>query len=104
MKRLREEWRNIDLKTKIAYLTAIIAFFIGWGLTIAAFFVRPIGIISDTVLWVLGQALVYTASILGVGMYVTGSVRNMKRNITHFLRDEKGMDDFPMEGYEDGIS
>ncbi len=53
---------------------------------------------SDSVLWILGQALVYTASVFGVGMYVTGEVRGMKRNIRRFIREEeKAAAD---EGYE----
>lgn len=88
MKRIKESWADLDIKTKVAYSTAVIAFLLGWVLTIAAFFVVPIGIISDSVLWVLGQSLVYTASVFGVGMYVTGSVRNMKREIGRFMQEE----------------
>ncbi len=84
----RERWADLEIKTKIAYITAILAFLVGWGLTIAGFCMPPVGEITESVLWVLGQALVYTASIFGVGMYVTGSVRNMKRAIGDFMREE----------------
>lgn len=87
MKR-KETWSDLDLKTKIAYITAIVAFIIGWGLTIAGFLVPPLGAVSESVLWILGQALVYAASVFGVGMYVTGSVRGMKETIRHFMRAE----------------
>ena len=89
MKHLRETWSDLEVKTKIAYITAIIAFILGWGLTIAGFIYPPIGAISDSVLWVLGQALVYAASVFGVGMYVTGSVRTMKRDIRRFIETER---------------
>ena len=78
-------WKELDIKTKIAYITAIGAFVIGWGLTIAGFCVPPVGTVTDSVLWVLGQALVYAASVFGVGMYVTGAVNNMKQKVDDFI-------------------
>ena len=90
MESLKEilKWGELDIKTKIAYVTAIIAFTLGWGLTVAGF-VMGAGVVSDSVLWILGQSLVYTASVFGVGMYVTGEVRGMKRNIRRFIREEE---------------
>lgn len=85
---MAENWKDINIKDKIAYISAIGAFIIGWGLTIAGFIVPPIGVVTDSVLWVLGQALVYAASVFGVGMYVTGSVRRMKGDIRQFMREE----------------
>ena len=85
---MAENWKDINIKDKIAYISAIGAFIIGWGLTIAGFIVPPIGVVTDSVLWVLGQALVYAASVFGVGMYVAGSVRRMKGDIRQFIRDE----------------
>ena len=81
-------WSELDVKTKIAYFTAIIAFCIGWGLTISGFILGA-GVISDSVLWVLGQALVYAASVFGVGMYVGNEVMGMKRSIRRFMRQER---------------
>lgn len=79
------KWRGLDIRTKIALISAMAAFVIGWGLTIAGFFAVPIGVISDSVLWVLGQALVYAASIFGVGMYTNKAVKDMKAEINDFL-------------------
>ena len=89
-------WSQLDVKTKIAYITAIIAFVIGWGLTIAGFIIGA-GVISDSVLWVLGQALVYAASVFGVGMYIGNEVIGMKRSIRRFMKQEK-------EYFEDGYT
>lgn len=91
-------WSSLEVRTKIAYITAIAAFVLGWGLTISAFIIGA-GVISDSVLWVLGQALVYTASVFGVGMYVTGAVRNMKREINRFVRHHN---EFPDEEVFEG--
>ena len=52
----KERWAELDLKTRIAYVTATVAFGLGWGLTIASFIVPPLGIVSDSVLWILGQS------------------------------------------------
>lgn len=88
MRKLKTDWKELGIKDKIAYTTAVFAFFFGWGLTIAGFIVGA-GVISDSVLWVLGQALVYAASIFGVGMYVTGAVKNMKEEVEGFLGKEE---------------
>ena len=82
-------WKSLDVKTKIAYSTAIIAFVIGWGLTIAGFIVPPLGVISDSTLWVLGQALVYAASVFGLGMYAVGTVKGMKKEIAEYLTNKE---------------
>lgn len=89
----RKGWKQLDVKTKIAYITAVVAFIIGWGLTIAGFIVGA-GVISETVLWVLGQALVYAASIFGVGMYTTSAVRGMKREIEDFMHNKQETDNY----------
>ena len=86
---MKENWSDLDLKTKIAYVTAIGAFLIGWGLTIAGFCLPIVGEVSESVLWILGQALVYAASVLGIGMYVSNSMRGMKKGISDFMREER---------------
>lgn len=84
----KEKWSDLDLKTRIAYITAIVAFTVGWGLTIAGFVIPPVAEVADSILWILGQGLLYAASVLGIGMYVTGSMRGMKKSIAKFMRDE----------------
>lgn len=88
MSEFKERWSELDLKTRIAYITAIVAFTIGWGLTIAGFCLPPVAVVADSILWILGQALLYAASVLGIGMYVTGSMRGMKHSISQFMREE----------------
>lgn len=85
----REPWSSLEIKTKIAYITAIAAFVIGWGLTIAGFIVPPLGAVTDSVLWILGQALVYAASVFGVGLYVTGAVKGMRGEVREFMHEEQ---------------
>lgn len=88
--------KNIDayekctLKQKVAMLSGIIAFILGWGLTIAGFCIPPIGEIADSVLWVLGQSLIYTGSVLGLTQYFSAeSVKlrhDVDRHIEHMER------------------
>lgn len=85
---IKERWSELDLKTRIAYVTAIIAFCVGWGLTIAGFCLPPVAEVADSILWILGQGLLYAASVLGIGMYVSGSMKGMKNSIRDFMRDE----------------
>ena len=86
-------WKSLDIKTKLAYSTAIVAFLLGWGLTITAFFIGS-GEIHDSVLWVLGQALVYAASVFGIGMYTTNAVKSMQREIEDFMHNKQETDNY----------
>lgn len=81
------KWSSLKVQTRIAYITALAAFVLGWGLTVAGFIIGA-GIISDSVLWVLGQSLVYCASVFGVGLYVGSEVKNMKQSIKSFMTAE----------------
>ena len=83
---MEKKWKDLDIKNRIAYLTALAAFVAGWGLTIAGFIVPPVGVVADSVLWILGQALVYAASVFGVGMYVGGEVKHLKGEIKRFMK------------------
>lgn len=88
-----ETWSAMDIKQKFAIVTAVVAFLVGWGLTIAGFIIDPTGQVHDSVLWILGQALVYTASVLGIGMYFNNQMAKFradtKRYIDEEIREEK---------------
>lgn len=79
------KWSELDIKEKAAIVTAVAAFVVGWGLTIAGFIVPPLGEIADSILWVLGQALIYAASVFGITSYFTSESRRLKRDITEFV-------------------
>lgn len=78
-------WCSLDIKEKAAIITAIAAFVVGWGLTIAGFIVPPLGEIADSILWVLGQALIYAASVFGITSYFTSETRRLKHDIREFV-------------------
>lgn len=80
-----ETWKTIDIKTKFAIGTAVIAFIAGWGLTIAGFIIPPEGEVADSVLWILGQALIYTASVLGIGMYFNNQMVKFRTDTRNYI-------------------
>lgn len=78
-----------DTKQRTAYLTAIIAFVCGWGLTIAGFIVPPRGEVSGSVLAVLGEAMVYAASVFGVTLYFSNEMMKFKRDTRKYLKEKE---------------
>lgn len=91
--------KKMDIKQKTAYLTAIIAFVAGWGLTIAGFCVPPTGEVSGSVLAVLGEAMVYAASVFGVTMYFGHEMAKFrmdtKRYIDNIESEKQGENEDP---------
>lgn len=83
----------MNIKQRIAYWTAIIAFICGWGLTIAGFIVPPTGDVSGSVLAVLGEAMVYTASVLGITLYFSNEMLKFKRDTRKYLNDRENETD-----------
>ena len=83
--------KNIDaydkctLKQKVAMLSGIVAFILGWGLTIAGFCIPPIGEIADSVLWVLGQSLIYTGSVLGLTQYFSAESVKLRHDVDRHM-------------------
>jgi len=90
----RESYKELDFKNKLAVITCILAFGLGWSLTIVGFIVPPLGEVSDSVLWILGQSLLYTSAVLGVGMYTQSLIKNGINGIRRDLRlKEEDSDD-----------
>ena len=85
--------KKMDTKQRIAYWTAIIAFVCGWGLTIAGFIVPPKGEVSGSVLAVLGEAMIYTASVLGITLYFSNEILKFKRDARKYLNDRENETD-----------
>lgn len=81
-------------KDRAAYITAIASFLIGWGLTIAGFCVPPVGEVSNSVLAILGEALIYAASAFGIALYFNNQMAKFKADTRRYLRNrELGIDE-----------
>ena len=90
---------KMDTKQKTAFITAIIAFVAGWGLTIAGFCVPPTGEVSGSVLAVLGEAMVYAASVFGVSMYFGHEMAKFRHDTRQYIdkieREREGQAEEP---------
>ena len=80
---------KMTMKEKIAYGTCIAAFIFGWGLTIAGFIVPPLGVVTDSVLWVLGQALLYCGAVVGISSHYGSEVRNFEKKVTDYMKQQE---------------
>ena len=55
-----------DNKIEIQLVVAVLLILFGCVLVVMAFGVAPLGIIDNSVLWVLGQILVFSGTLLGI--------------------------------------
>lgn len=70
-----------EFKNQIGAVTALLAFLFGFGLTIAGFCVPPIGVVHDSVLWILGQCLIYAGTVLGISTHYETKVIEFEKKI-----------------------
>ena len=75
-----------NTKDTVAVMSAVSMLAFGALLCIVGFFVNPIGIIDNSVLWVLGQCLMYAGGIFGISMYVKKEVQDELR---HRFKDKE---------------
>jgi len=102
MKTKNDNPRN-DVRQSAATSTAIIVLFVGLGLTIAGFIVEPTGQIHDTVLWVLGQTLIYAASVFGVAQYFNSRLRGFENEARKYIDElDRKRADVMVSWEEDG--
>ena len=88
-RKIEMEKNNCTLKEKIMTMTAVGAFILGWALTIAGFIVPPLGEVADSVLWVLGQSLLYCSGIFGVATYFKSETVQMKRDMQRYFNEKE---------------
>lgn len=74
-----------DTKQKAAFITAIVSFCIGWGLTIWGFILPPKGDVTNSTLAILGEAMVYTASVLGVTLYFQNQMAKFRHDSRQYI-------------------
>lgn len=89
--KIEKHWSELGIKARVAIVLAIMSFFIGWLLTYMSFIVPPLGKIEEEVLWALGQALLFTGSVLGLTSYVSLEVKKIRKDLFEFIeRNDKG--------------
>ena len=82
-----------NYQSKAAHVTAVIAFVVGWGLTIAGFCVPPVGEVSNSILAVLGEAMIYAASVFGVTLYFKNQLRMFKEDTRAYIERKNRTDE-----------
>lgn len=109
MKNNKAKWIDLGIKEKLAIGSACVAFALGWIITGLAAFV-PLLISEQGVLWILGQSLVYTASVFGVSMYFKSETIQLRHDIDKHLEHvermrlrEKMIDKIPPADYYDKL-
>lgn len=80
-------------KSTIAVISACVMLVFGILLTTIGFFVNPLGEVSDSVLWILGQALIYAGSIFGIATYTKGVIKQQVDDLEQRYRGKKGAND-----------
>ena len=55
----------------------------GFGLGVAGFCVEPLGEVSDSVMWIFSQCLLYAGSIFGVTTYAETLIDNRLQRLSH---------------------
>lgn len=86
---MKTKWTDLNIKEKLAIISACLAFICGWTLTGIAAFV-PLLLSEQSILFILGQAMTYSAAVFGVSMYFNAEARQMKSDITkHIERMER---------------
>ncbi len=70
-----------ERKESLQVWSAVGMLIAGAALVIAGFIVPPAGEVSDSVLWFFGECLIYAGSIFGIGIYVTGKIHNIRREL-----------------------
>ena len=85
---MKQNWSELDIKNKLAIGSACLAFIAGWTLTGIAAFV-PILLSEQGVLWILGQSLVYAASVFGVSLYFKAETVQMKNDMQRYFNKKE---------------
>lgn len=83
-------FKDLNIKEKLAIISACAAFTLGWMLTGIAAFV-PLLLSEQSILWILGQAMTYSAAVFGVSMYFNAEARIMKHDIDRHLAHTERM-------------
>lgn len=87
---MKAKFSDLNIKEKLAIISACAAFICGWVLTGIAAFV-PLLLSEQSILWILGQAMTYAAAVFGVSMYFNAETRLMKHDINKHIEKMERM-------------
>lgn len=84
-----KSWHELSFRAKVAVLTAIFAFIAGFGMVYLSFLTPPLGEMTDEALYVLGQSLIYSGSILGLTNYFSLETKRLRKELFEFVEEQK---------------
>lgn len=90
-----------EKKDAIATWSALGMIIFGAILTAAGFCVAPVGQIDDSVLWVLGQCLLYAGGMFGVTLYTKHRLDEMDRSIKYLMRHPEVLNELDTDNPEE---
>ena len=67
-----------NVRDIIVWTAACIAFMTGIGLSIAGFYVPPTGVISGSVLTLVGEFLTFFGAVFGIGEYTKVQIEKIR--------------------------
>lgn len=73
-------------KVSIQFGSALAMLVGGYALAVAGFIVPPKGEISDSVLWIFSQCLIYAGSIFGVSIYYGRKVTQLSSEVREEMK------------------
>ena len=83
-----------ERKDSIAVVSACVMLIFGITLTAIGFAIEPTGDVSDSVLWILGQSLIYAGGIFGIATYTKGVIREQVSDLEErYKRNKKEQGD-----------
>ena len=89
----KNNWNSLSFRDKLAYIFAVLSFICGWTLTGIGFFLPPQGEVSNSVLWILGQALLFTGAVIGIAQYYQGQLKEFKDSVMNQLRRDEDIEE-----------
>lgn len=82
-------WNSLSFKNKMSYVLCISSFIIGVALTVAGFFVNPIGEVHASILTSLGVFLTFSGSIIGISQHYSMELEKFKVDILSMEKKEE---------------
>ena len=101
-----------ERKDNITVCSAVAMLIFGCVLPTIAFFLEPMGVIHDSVLWVLGQCFIYAGGALGIANYARSAAKHEvderfhdyeRRHHRHRIAGEEGEEIDDITTYEKPI-
>lgn len=82
-----------ERKDTIAVTSACIMLAFGIMLTAAGFIIDPMGEVHSSILWILGQALLYAGAVFGIAAYTHGIIKEQVNDLEQRMKNKEQNDE-----------